>query len=156
MYFTNNQLRFINGAFEETSDDGTVRHVTLAGISSTISGPPMVDKTEEVFEESEGMRGIRRDGNYGFVDAKGRLRIANRYEGIGTFRDGLAPVMILGKWGFVDKETKSQSIQTSNRSLASAVASLSFEEVIRRVSSTSKVNSCYHSATIRSGVSDHH
>jgi hypothetical protein len=106
VYFTHNQLKFQNGVFEETSSDGTVRHVTLAGISTTVASPPKVDKTEEVFEESEGMRGIRRDGRYGFVDSRGRLLIANRYEGIGTFREGLAPMMILGKWGFVDKEDK--------------------------------------------------
>ncbi|MEI9917279.1 MAG: WG repeat-containing protein [Bacteroidota bacterium] len=104
IYFTKNQLKFANGILEETSSDGMVRHVTLEGISATIASPSKVDKTEEVFEESEGMRGIRRDGRYGFVDAKGRLRIANRYEGIGTFREGLAPIMIIGKWGFVDKE----------------------------------------------------
>ena len=104
IYFSTNQLKFANGILEETASDGTIRHVTLAGISSTVAAPSKVDKTEEVFEESEGMRGIRRDGRYGFVDAKGRLRIANRYEGIGMFREGLAPIMILGKWGFVDKE----------------------------------------------------
>lgn len=106
VYFTQNNLTFLDGIFEETAADGTVRHVTLSGISSTVISPPKVEGTEEVFEETEGMRGIRRDGRYGFVDSRGRLRIANRYEGIGTFREGLAPVMILGKWGFVDKEDK--------------------------------------------------
>lgn len=104
IYFTHNKLKFVNGIFEESSPDGTLRHVTLAGISSTVVAPPRVEGTEEVFEETEGMRGIRRDGRYGFIDARGRLLIANRYEGIGMFREGLAPVMILGKWGFVDKE----------------------------------------------------
>ena len=104
IYFTTNQLRFTNNILEEASSDGAVRHVTLAGISSTVVAAPKVDNTEAVFEESEGMRGIRRDGRYGFVDARGRLRIANRYENIGRFREGLAPIMILNKWGFVNKE----------------------------------------------------
>jgi hypothetical protein len=104
IYFTNNQVRIMGGFLEETSSDGTVRHVTLDGISSTVVGPPRVEGTEEVFEESEGMRGIRRDGQYGFIDSKGRLRIANRYEAVGRFKEGLAAVMILGKWGFVNKE----------------------------------------------------
>jgi hypothetical protein len=102
IYFTNNEVRIRNGFLEETSQDGTVRHVTLDGISSVIVSPPNVDNTDEIFAESEGMRGIRRDGQYGFIDSKGRLRIANRYERIGRFREGLAAVMIVGKWGFVD------------------------------------------------------
>ncbi|HZY80678.1 MAG TPA: WG repeat-containing protein [Cyclobacteriaceae bacterium] len=103
IYFSNNSLEIKNNFLEENCADGTVRHVTLDGISSVVVAPPKVDNTEEVFEESEGMRGIRRDGQYGFVDSKGRLRIANRYEKIGRFREGLAPVMIVGKWGYVSK-----------------------------------------------------
>lgn len=106
VYFSNNSLKFKNGVLEETSTDGSVREVTLAGISSTVASPSAVDNTERVFEESEGLRGIRRNGQYGFVDSRGRLRIANRYEGIGKFHDGLASVMILGKWGFVNHEDR--------------------------------------------------
>jgi hypothetical protein len=104
IYFTNNEFRIMDGFIEESCLDGTVRHVTLAGMSSTIVAPPKLDNTEAIFEESEGMRGIRRDGQYGFIDTRGRLRVANRYENIGKFKEGLAPVMILGKWGFVSKE----------------------------------------------------
>lgn len=104
VYFSNNPLAFKNNILEETTSDGSVKHVTLEGISTTVVAAPKVDNTEEVFEESEGMRGIRRDGRYGFIDARGRLRVANRYENIGRFREGLAPIMIIGKWGFVDKE----------------------------------------------------
>jgi hypothetical protein len=78
----------------------------LAGVSSTIVAPAKVDDTEIVFEESEGLRGIRRNGQYGFVDSRGRLRIANRYQNIGRFHDGVAPVMILGKWGFVNHDDR--------------------------------------------------
>jgi hypothetical protein len=104
IYFTNNRLRVMEGFLEETSSDGTVRHVTLSGISSTVVSPPRGEGTEEIFEESEDMRGVRRDGRFGFIDSKGRLRIANRYEAIGRFKEGVAAVMILGKWGFVSKE----------------------------------------------------
>ncbi len=79
----------------------------MNGISSIIAGPGRRSTIlKEVFEESEGLRGIRRNGRYGFVDSRGRLRIANRYENIGRFREGLAPVMILGKWGFVNHEDR--------------------------------------------------
>jgi hypothetical protein len=106
IYFTANPLKFSNGIFEEMTSDGAVKHVTLAGISSTVVAPPRVDNTEQIFEESEGMRGIRRDGRYGFIDSRGRLRIANRYENVGRFREGVAAVMILGKWGFVNQEDR--------------------------------------------------
>lgn len=106
VYFTYNKLKFVNGVFEETVEDGSVRQVTLSGISTTVVASPKVDNTEAVFEESEGYRGIRRNGQYGFIDARGRLRIANRYENIGRFHEGLAPVMILGKWGFVNTEDR--------------------------------------------------
>lgn len=104
IYVTTNDFRIMNGFLEESCSDGSVRHITLDGIGTTVVARPRVDNTEEIFEESEGMRGIRRDGRYGFIDARGRLRIANRYEKIGKFRGGLAPVMILGKWGFVNSE----------------------------------------------------
>lgn len=106
VYFSNNELTLKNSVFEETTSDGTVKQVTMQGISSTIAAASKVDNTEEVFEESEGLRGIRRNGQYGFIDARGRLRIANRYEGIGKFREGVSPVMILGKWGFVNHEDR--------------------------------------------------
>lgn len=58
---------------------------------------------EEVFPMHEDFIGVKIDGKYGFVDPNGDLRIANRYEAIGSFNNGLAPVKILGKWGFVNK-----------------------------------------------------
>ncbi len=48
--------------------------------------------------------GVRIKNKYGFVDDRGRLRIANRYEGIGTFSEAMAAVKIQGGWGYVDKD----------------------------------------------------
>lgn len=103
VYFTTNKLKFKNGLLEETSGDGSIRQVTLTGTSTSIGTTANV-VAERVFEESEGLRGIRRDGQYGFVDSRGRLRIANRYQGIGKFSEGLAPVMLIGKWGFINHQ----------------------------------------------------
>lgn len=47
--------------------------------------------------------GIKMKNKYGFVDKNGKLRIANRYEGIGNFSENMAAVKILGKWGFINK-----------------------------------------------------
>lgn len=106
IYFTSNPFDWKGDHFEESSPSGTVRMVSLDGISSVIAAPPIVDDAEKVFEEHEGMRGILRNGRYGFIDHRGRLRVANRYENIGSFSGGLAPVMILGKWGYVNMEDR--------------------------------------------------
>ncbi len=104
IYFTSHPLTWVNGMLEETAPDGTVRYISLAGISSAQALAPILPGTEEVFEESEGLRGIRRNGQYGFVDARDRLRIANRYEGIGKFSEGRARVKLLGRWGYISKD----------------------------------------------------
>lgn len=61
------------------------------------------ERIQEIFPISEGFYGVKIKGKFGFVDGLGRIRIANRYEGIGRFQEGMAPVKLLGKWGFVDK-----------------------------------------------------
>jgi hypothetical protein len=48
--------------------------------------------------------GVKIKNKYGFVDDRGRLRIANRYEGVGPFAEGYAAVKIQGGWGFIDKD----------------------------------------------------
>ncbi len=64
-------------------------------------------KPSPLYEELHVMKnervGIRLKNKYGFVDKNGKLRIANRYEGIGSFSEGMAAVKILGKWGFINK-----------------------------------------------------
>jgi hypothetical protein len=47
--------------------------------------------------------GVRINNKYGFIDKEGRLRIANRYEGITPFSEGMAGIQIKGRWGFIDK-----------------------------------------------------
>ncbi len=72
-----------------------------------ISGQVLV-KNDKRFEEiigyNEDYIGVKIDGYYGFVDLNGKLRIANRYEGIGLFNNGLANIKILNKWGTINKE----------------------------------------------------
>jgi hypothetical protein len=104
IYFTTNPLSVVHDGFREVTADGNVKFVSWQGISRYEAAPPSAISTERIFEESEGMRGIQRDGRYGFIDRRGRLRIANRYEDIGKFSEGFAPVKILGKWGFVNME----------------------------------------------------
>jgi len=61
-------------------------------------------ENEDILPGTEGLIGIERDGYYGFVDFKNKLRIANRYEQVKPFSNALAPVMIRGKWGFIDNK----------------------------------------------------
>lgn len=102
LYFTTNQLLVHTDGFREITAEGNVRKISWQGISSYEAAPPTVDDTEQIFEESEGLRGVKRDGRFGFIDQRGRLRIANRYEAIHKFSEGLAAVMIRGKWGFIN------------------------------------------------------
>ncbi len=104
IYFTDNTLHFKNDVWEEYLPDGTLKTLDYQGRILSRVDPPQLDKLEEIFPEHEGMRGIKRDGKYGFIDSRGRLRIANRYDGIGEFHEGLAPVKLIGKWGFLNQQ----------------------------------------------------
>jgi hypothetical protein len=106
IYFTENKLEFKNHEMLETSPDGSQKSIDYDGRIIQRSAPPADEKTEMIFPESEGLRGILKDGKYGFVDVRGRLRIANRYDGIGSFTEGLAAVKILGKWGYLNPSDK--------------------------------------------------
>lgn len=47
--------------------------------------------------------GVLIKGKYGFIDSRGRLRIANQYEGIQPFSNDMAGVRLRGKWGYVNR-----------------------------------------------------
>lgn len=100
VYFTPYPMRFAAENFVETLPDGGQRTISYGG--EVISQTVLPDNLEEVFAESEGFRGIKKDGRYGFIDERSRLRIANRYDSIGEFHDGLAAIKLIGKWGFVN------------------------------------------------------
>lgn len=101
IYFTANTVSIEPDHLSEQLPNGTTHLIDFNGrVIQSIKAL----EAQQIFNESEGYRGIKRDGKFGFVDQRGRLRIANRYEGISSFREGLAAVKILGKWGFVDKQ----------------------------------------------------
>ncbi len=106
IYFTDNPLSVQGKMLKEILPDGTEKEINFDGITVSRTTPAIVDGTKIVTTEHEGFRGILRNGKYGFIDNRGRLRIANRYEGIGNFNNGLAAVKILGKWGFINTEDK--------------------------------------------------
>jgi hypothetical protein len=104
IYFTQNKLQVYPDHLEELLPSGAVWNVDFHGVVTVKTSK--VEGVQKVEEESEGYRAIKKDGRFGFIDSKGRLRIANRYEDARKFSEGLAPVKILGKWGFVNKEDK--------------------------------------------------
>ena len=72
----------------------------------TKSGKIMVSKDprfQEIHDMAEEFIGVKIDNRWGFVDINGKLRIANRYENVGPYNEGLAPIRILNRWGYVNK-----------------------------------------------------
>ncbi len=106
IYFTDNKFEVRPDHLLEFLPDGTEKIVSMSGQTISRTAIDITHVSDERFKTTEGLQGIKRDGLYGFVDEKGRLRIANRYEDIGHFKEGLAPVKILGKWGFVNTKDK--------------------------------------------------
>lgn len=104
IYFTDNKIDFNADFFSEYLPDGTIKKLDYHGRLISRKEPPQVDKVEAISEEHEGLRGIKRDGKYGFIDTRGRLRIANRYDGIGNFSEGLAAIKLIGRWGFINAQ----------------------------------------------------
>jgi hypothetical protein len=102
VYFTDNRLEFKEDYFVEYLQDGTEKTIDYQGRTLSRTSPPAVSNVEHIFQVSEGFRGVKRDGKYGFIDERGRLRIANRYDDIGAFHEGVAAFKLIGKWGFIN------------------------------------------------------
>lgn len=102
IYFTPHPTQFERDYWVEQLPDGTVRKLSYDGTLLPAPTPPTIERVTHVFRESEGMRGVQKDGKFGFIDTKGKLRIANRYDSIQDFHQGLAPIKLIGKWGFIN------------------------------------------------------
>jgi hypothetical protein len=102
IYFSDNALQYKNGFLIESLQSGSFLKIDMNGLIAERFDSP--ELTQELYEESEGLRAIKKDNRYGFVDSRGRLRIANRYENVRSFSNSLAAVMIRGKWGFINHE----------------------------------------------------
>lgn len=106
IYFTDNPLRVLPDRFVERLPDGMEKEINFRGQLMVRRPPDGARPTESQVpsqpQESEGLILFRRHGKAGFVDNRGRLRIANRYDDAGDFREGRAAVRLLGKWGFID------------------------------------------------------
>ena len=61
---------------------------------------------QELLGVSEDYFLIKRNSAYGFIDAKGRLRIANRYDSASLFNESRASIKLMGHWGGIDNEER--------------------------------------------------
>jgi hypothetical protein len=139
VYFTDNRIELHSDHFVEQLSNGSTWQVGLDGrISDRLDSPEEVQK---VFSESEGYRAILKNGRYGFVDDRGRLRIANRYEAAKEFKQGLAAIMIRGKWGFISKEDKIaiQPVYDDVSSFANGYASVKFKGLFGLIDKNGKL-----------------
>lgn len=105
IYFTENKVDLMPTHLVEHIPSGALWQIDLDGV--IVNRKILPDGSiERVYPETEGLRGIKKNGQYGFVDAQNRLRIANRYEGIEPFSEQLAAARIRGRWGFINHEDK--------------------------------------------------
>lgn len=105
IYFSENRL--------EVGPDYLIEHLAAGGLWKLDLNGVIIDRqvqpegfVEKIFPETEGLRGIKKNGQFGFVDSQGRLRIANRYDDIQPYQEDLAAVKIRNKWGFINHEDK--------------------------------------------------
>jgi len=112
IYFTSYPVEFKEKYWIEHLPNGTQNKLSYDGVKITIEEkqPIKISATKVnipgLFQMNEGLQGVRRNGKYGFVDGKGKLRIANRYDSIGAFQNGLAPIKLIGMWGFINTDDK--------------------------------------------------
>ena len=104
IYFSENRLEVRDDKLIEYLPSGTIWTIGMNGV--IVDRKEMPDQVEKIFPESEGLRGIKKNGQFGFIDSQGRLRIANRYEDIQPFSERLAAMKIRGKWGFIGHDDK--------------------------------------------------
>lgn len=105
LYFTTNKIHIEHETITEHVSDGGKWIININGQIVSRELPP-TEKTELVWPATEGLRMIKRNGRYGFIDNQARLMIPNRYEEAKPFNEGLAPIKIRNKWGFINHDDK--------------------------------------------------
>jgi len=101
-YFSNNPITALGNNLLEQFSNGQKQEINFDGY--VVRSKPLPKNNGKGFSSSEGLIGMKRNGKYGFVDSKGRLVIANRYENIGEFHEGMAQIMLLSKWGYINRD----------------------------------------------------
>jgi hypothetical protein len=105
LYFTTNKIHIEQETMVEYLSGGGKWVINMSGQIVSRELPPS-EQTELIWPATEGLRMIKRNGRYGFIDSQARLMIPNRYEEARPFENGLAPIKIRNKWGFINHEDK--------------------------------------------------
>lgn len=105
IYFSDNPYEIQGKYIIELLASGAKWRIDLSGRIVDRQFSPE-EPVQRIFEEQEGLRAIQRDGKFGFVDNRGRLRIANRYDDVKSYSDGLAAIKLRGHWGFISHQDK--------------------------------------------------
>lgn len=91
---------------------------------------------------SEGLAGAEVNKKYGFINKKGDLVVAAKFDEIRNFSSGLAAVKIADKWGYIDKNGKlvipAQYLQEP-ASFSEDVAKVTSEDKISFIDKTGKL-----------------
>ncbi len=106
IYFSEYPLEGFPDFIVENLPNGLARKLDYDGRILSTEQPIKVEHIETIAEESEGLRGIKKDGKFGFIDRNGNLRIANRYDAIGQFKEGLTKVKLNNKWGYINVDER--------------------------------------------------
>jgi hypothetical protein len=103
IYFTSYPVRFEKEYWVE-EQNGKEKAITYDGMPLQLNQSQLQATTsaKNTFRLQEGLMGMLIDGKFGFVDAFGKLAIANRYDSISNFQEGVAPVKLIGLWGFIN------------------------------------------------------
>jgi hypothetical protein len=104
VYFSENRLEVRDNTLFEYLPSGAIWEIGMNGV--IVNRKVLPDLVEKIYPETEGLRGIKKNGQYGFIDSQGRLRIANRYDDIQPFSEQLAAMKIRGRWGFIGHDDR--------------------------------------------------
>jgi hypothetical protein len=65
---------------------------------------PLTSKYDSIFPFSDGFARVKKNGKFGCIDLNNNKRISCQYPDMKDFHGGHAPVLLLGKWGYINKE----------------------------------------------------
>ena len=95
----------LNGRFSEGV--GAVQFITRSDINEVLidkSGKTIVTVDDiNTDSSSEGLVPAKKNGKWGYLDAKGQFAIEPQFEEAHRFSEGLAAVLIGKHWGFIDR-----------------------------------------------------
>jgi len=84
------------------TSEGLMGYVDTSG--EMVIKPQFVGRCGSDFSEGFAPAAYPDSEKCGFIDKLGHFVIAQQFENAGEFSDGLAPVMVDGKWGYVNSE----------------------------------------------------